>query len=167
MTQIHLERRIHAPKERVWEVLANFSGVSLYNPSVPNSYTLNAQHTGLGAERRCEFDAEGSKFIDERIIGWQEGQSYDVEIFDGNQIPPVKNLVATLAVQELGNDSIVSFTFSYTPKFGPIGILMNIFMLQRLMTRVGNGILAGLDHYVTTGETVSSFSILKAARSTA
>ncbi|MFT7520821.1 MAG: hypothetical protein ACI9MC_002972 [Kiritimatiellia bacterium] len=40
-------------------------------------------------------------------------------------------------------------------KYGPIGLAMDALMMRRAMKSSFNGLLAGLDHHLTTGETIA------------
>ena len=155
MTSITREIRINAPKEKVWDALANFGDIYTFHPGVPKSYSTNNQSGGKGATRHC--DLGGGSSIEERVIEWKDGESMAIEIYDGKKAPPFKRAVATLAVREAGpNATIASGTIDYTMKFGPIGALMDTLIVKSQFSKAWAGIFAGLKHHVETGETVES-----------
>ena len=43
--------RINAPKEKVWNVLADFGGIINYNPNLKDSYSTSKANGGIGATR--------------------------------------------------------------------------------------------------------------------
>lgn len=153
MTTHTKEIRINAPKDAVWASLADFSGVWKYNPSVASSRSLSVADRGVGAERRCELTFGGAA-VEERIVEWSETGHYAVEIFDGDRMPPIKNVTGRLAVREDGDGSIVSGAMSYETKLGPIGTLMDRLIISKKFGGAWSGMLAGLKHHVETGETV-------------
>ena len=154
MTTHKAEVRINAPKEEVWQTLADFAGVWKYNPSVEASHSLTADDRGVGAERRCELTFGGAA-VEERIIEWNPAGHYVIEIFDGDRMPPITRTVARLGVRADGDGSIVSGAMSYETKFGPVGALMNRFVIRKKFGDAFTGMFAGLKHHIETGETVA------------
>lgn len=165
MTTLNFETTLNANKDEAWKILADFAGISVFHPVVPKSYAINGTGgTGLGAERRCELSDDGKKFIEERIVRFVDGKEYDVEIYGGNQMPPVNNLIVTIGMEELSPNQIrVYLVAKYQPKFGPIGTVMNMMMIKPFLSKAMNGILAGFKHHMATGESVQSFGTLQAA----
>lgn len=156
MTKVIREVQINTPKERVWQVLADFGGVQNYNPNVKKSYATSEANGGLGATRHCDLTLFGAS-VEERITDWQEDREYSIEIFDGQKSPPFKTAVARLAVREDGQvGSIVTGEFDYTLKYGPLGYLMDQMMVKPQFEKAFPRLLAGLKHYCETGETVDT-----------
>jgi carbon monoxide dehydrogenase subunit G len=146
--------RIDAPKQRVWDVLADFGGTYRYNPNVVTSFSTSEANSGLRAARHCDLTFGGAS-INELIVGWDEGNSYDIEIVDGKRIPPFKKALATFEVAEDGDGTLVTMTLRHSMKYGPIGSLMNRLVVDSQNTKALNLILAGLKHYIETGEEVA------------
>jgi len=165
MTTLNFETTLNANKQEAWQVIADFAGISVYHPGVPKSYVINqSERSGLGAERRCELSNDGKKYIDERIVRFVDGQEYDVEIYGGNQIPPVNNILVTIGVESVSTGQTrIYIRLSYQPKFGPIGVVMDRVMIRPLMSKAMKGIIYGFKHHMETGEPVQSFGTLKAA----
>jgi len=165
MTTLNFDITVNASKDDAWKTLADFAGISVFHPTVPTSYTINSTAgTGLGAERRCEFNSDGSKYIDERITRFVDGKEYDVEIYGGTQMPPVNNLSITLGIESISlSQTRVYVRASYQPKYGPVGMVMNMLMIKPFISKALNGILLGFKHHMETGQQVQSFGTLKAA----
>lgn len=156
MTQVTREIQINAPKEQVWQVLADFGGVQNYNPNVKKSYATSTANGGVGATRHCDLTLFGAS-VEEEITNWQDGREYSVAILGGKKSPPFKTAVATLAVRDDGKGgSIVTGRFDYKLKFGPIGYLMDQMMVKPAFTKAFPKLLAGLKHYAETGEKVDA-----------
>ena len=153
MTRLIREVRINAPREKVWEILADFGGVYKFNPNVPNSYCTSEANGGVGATRHCDLTFKGAS-IEERIVEWQEGQSYIIEIYAGKNTPPFKTARASISVRKDGPGSIVTGTFEYTMKYGPLGTLMNKLMVEPQFSKAWSRLFAGLKYYAETGEPV-------------
>jgi ribosome-associated toxin RatA of RatAB toxin-antitoxin module len=142
---------IPASKEKVWAKLADLGGVVQYHPFVSNSYYYTSDQEGIGAGRVCEFP-NGMK-IKETASQWQPGEEYTLNItFEEGPTPPMRNVQATLNVQEVENGTKVQIVMSYDMRFGFVGELMNQMMIRKQYGNMIDGMLKGLKHNVTTGE---------------
>ena len=155
MSTVKREVRIDAPYEKVWSTMANFGDIYTYNPGVPHSYLTSEQETGVGTTRHCDLAFAGAS-IEERILEWNEGDSYTLEIFDGKKLPPVEYIRVTLAARPHGEGAIASTYMEYKLKYGPVGALMDRLMVHRQMAQGMEGLLAGLKFYSETGQPVDS-----------
>ena len=63
---------------------------------------------------------------------------------------PLRNTFATLSVEPDGAGAILTMDMEYTPKFGPLGALMNLVMLRRMMEKSMHSVVQGLDEKVVT-----------------
>ena len=147
---------INAPREDVWRVLADFGGVQNYNPGVARSRCTSSKKEGVGATRHCTFVARGS--VEERIIEWQEGESYKVEIYQGEGVPPFEYAYGYLSAEPEGDGTTAraTMTIEYRLKMGLIGTLMDRLMVRSKFSKTIDHILAGLKHHVETGQIVAS-----------
>lgn len=163
MVQIKAESIINAPKDKVWEVVADFPAVMNFHPFVPKSYSLNnTPHRGVGSERRCNLNEDGTNYVDERVVRYTEGESYDVDIYEGSQLPPVNNFNATIRVRSLSaNQTVFALEMKYELKSNPIYWLMGRLMIPRFMNNLGKGVVAGAKYHIETGNYVESPAILK------
>ena len=143
MTNISVTRKTKASPEACWDLLSDFANIDFFNPGVKESRLLNgSSERGVGAVRQCDL-TDGKNFIRERIIDWQEGKSYTVSIYEGTM--PLKNTVATLKIEPDGAGTILAMEMEYIPKFGPLGALMNVVMLRRMMEKSMRSVVQGLD----------------------
>lgn len=154
MTMVTRKIWVDAPKEKVWEVLADFGGVCNYNPAVSHSFSTSEANWGVGATRHCELTTAGTS-IEERVIDWKEGESYTVEVFEGKATPPYKYFYGTIQVKEEAGGTTVSGILEYEIRYGFMGDMMNLFLLKAQFTRNWEKLFAGLKLYVETGEEVS------------
>ena len=127
MKTLSYKIQIDAAPEAVWHIIADYGNVYRYSPGVKNSKTLSAQNQGVGADRICHLAPAGN--IQERILEWNEGKDYTLEIYQGKGAPPFKTAKATLAIDADNNGgTVVTATLRYKMKFGPIGALMDAAM---------------------------------------
>ncbi len=157
MTRIHYEIAIERPAASVWEVISDFGGVYRYNPNVRKSrLTSGSVDRGVGATRHCDLTFSGAS-AEERIVGWKDGESFVVEIFDGEKMPPFKGPPhAHVSVRATGTArSTLSGELSYEMKLGPIGWLMDRTLVRSRFGSAFGRFVAGVKHYAETGEEVT------------
>ncbi|MBT6441782.1 MAG: SRPBCC family protein [Alphaproteobacteria bacterium] len=151
MSIVTVRRHVAVEPEAAWAVLADFIHIDRFHPAVDTVKHLGGPTHGLGAARRCEFyDGKG---ISETVTNWVDGRSYSVELSEMSM--PLKRASATLAVgADSAGGSVVSMTMDFTPKFGPIGMLMGAIMMRPMMRRMFETILKGFEHHAVTGELI-------------
>ena len=154
MTTVAYQIHIDASVDKVWNILADFGGTYKWNPGVTQSYSTSANNSGLGATRHCDLKPAGS--VEERIIEWNEGVDYTLEVYEGKGTPPFKKSLATFSVKPDGTGTMVSATVEYSLKYGPIGVLMNLIMVGPFVKKAFQALLAGLKHHAETGQEVKS-----------
>ena len=86
MTHIAGEVHIDAPKDRVWDILADLGGIKNFSPGVTDSHYNPGDERGVGASRHCDLKPFGS--VEETAILWNEGESYTLRLHDGKRLPP-------------------------------------------------------------------------------
>ena len=151
MTKIIKEIEINAAKTKVWSVLADIGAVENYNPVVTKSYSTSENKQGLGASRHCDLLPMGS--VEEKIVEWDEGESYKIEIFEGKAIP-FKG-TGKFELTENGNSTNVKMTFEPDMGNGIYGKIMG-FMMKEKMNKMIDGVVIGLKHHLETDELVSA-----------
>ena len=151
MIKITKEVEINAPKTKVWSVLADLGAIENYSPSVTKSYSTSENKQGIGASRHCDLLPMGS--VEEKIIEWDEGESYKIEIFEGKAIP-FKG-TGKFELTENGKSTNVKMTFEPDMGNGIFGKIMG-FMMKEKMNKMITGVVIGLKHHLETDELVSA-----------
>lgn len=64
---VHRTRLVDATPEAIWEVLADFGGISRWAPNVTHSATLSASTEGIGTARRVQA---GRNVLVETVTDW-------------------------------------------------------------------------------------------------
>ena len=154
MTVIERSVLVDAPRQRVWEAIADIGGIQTWNPGVPRSYSTSEAAGGVGATRHCDLATPGAS-LEERVTDWIEGRSYTIEIFAGKRIPPFREAHGTISLEEKGHQTLVTARMRYTMKLGVLGALMNGLIVRSQFGSAFAGMVAGLKHHVETGEEVS------------
>jgi len=147
MTKIAVKTRIDAPKERVWDVIADLGAVSAWNPSLADSHYTSEAREGLGASRRCEFPDGG--YVEERATEWKSGEAITLEIVEGT-VPFAFPASGTLSLVDDGDGTSVTLTLEYDLKadFPADPQELERQNREELLPMV----MAGLKHYAETGE---------------
>lgn len=153
VSELHLKTIIDAPKERVWAALADFGGVSVWNPSVKQSALTSEATEGVGISRECQLAPMGT--VRERVTEWDPGRLMSIEIYENDNLPGFRGGQATLGLTERGPDRTeVTCHMDYSIGLGLLGATMNAVGMRRLFTRSLTQLLAGLKYHVETGRPV-------------
>ena len=146
---------IDAPPDKVWSVLADLGSIYKWNPGVAKSHTTSDLTRGEGATRHCDLDEKN--YLEERAFDWREGESFKIDVFEST-LPLESNIVsfqiAPAGDTPGGDGTRVSVTADYKLKFGPIGALMDVLFVKRQFQQAFDDMMAGLKHYVETGEEI-------------
>jgi len=118
---------------------------------ITKSYSTSENKQGLGANRHCDLLPMGS--VEEKIIEWDEGESYKIEIFEGKAIP-FKG-TGSFELTENGKSTNVKMTFEPDMGNGLFGKIMG-FMMKEKMNKMIAGVAIGLKHHLETDELVSA-----------
>ena len=139
---------IDAPQAAVWSALADFQAVGDFHPTI-TSVNLESDHNGgLGSKRTCHFK-DGTK-ISEEIVDWRDGESFTVVA--SNYSFPLKSMRASMGVRSVDGKSEAFMKMEYVPKFGPLGKLMGMLMMNRMMGKIMDAVLEGLRAHLTTSQ---------------
>ena len=149
MTTMTKDIQINAPKEKVWEILSNLETVQNYDSMVINAFYTSDIKEGVGASRQCDLPEGG--YIKERITAWHPGEGYSLFVYeDSEPDSPLENQVAHFALAENEQGTKVTMTFEYTLK---ADVPVDPQQIEQMWAEEAlPGILAGLKHYVETGE---------------
>ncbi|MGD9658769.1 MAG: SRPBCC family protein [Methylocystis sp.] len=143
MTTLRAEREIAAGASVVWALLEDFPHIDAFNPNLSRSAHIDGTPLeGVGAERRCELK-DGRNWIEERVVDWRPGERYTVEIYAGTM--PIRDVRTTLAVSPNGAVSRAVMQITYTPKFGPVGQLLDLLLLRQKTKGLMDSVLEGLE----------------------
>ncbi|MDF1523921.1 MAG: SRPBCC family protein [Trueperaceae bacterium] len=113
MVEIHVERTLEVPAQRVWEALRSFEGIETYLPMIARS---EVRGSGAGAVRVCTTQDGGS--IQERLESLDDAAMRLVyTIVDGPM--PIEDYRSTMHVRAAGDERCTvswSCTFEAAPE---------------------------------------------------
>ncbi|RKN82547.1 SRPBCC family protein [Ulvibacterium marinum] len=153
---VHVEMKINAPAERVWEAMVlDYGEISNFSPYIHTSEYTNGSLKGeVGAERKCNFNEKGSQWSHERI-GDIDSKNMVMRnvVIDGAKLPlNFDNSQAFYRVKDNGDGTATaSYEFQFRTKPAFLGVIAKGGFKKQM-----SGTLVGLKHYVETGERVTA-----------
>jgi hypothetical protein len=141
--------QIEASKERVWEAIADLGSIQDFHPEVTRPYYTSEQREGVGASRHCDLKPFGS--VEERAIGWEDGSSFALEIYDSKKMPPFRFAVESMSVAEKGARAVAYLSLEYELRYGAIGSLLDWLMVRSRFEKMVPAVLAGLKKHLEGG----------------
>lgn len=158
MTTISRQVTIDAPSEQVWPALADFGGISAWNPNVKTSSLTSVEQTGAGITRECQLVPMGT--VQERVSEWVEGEMMSVEILEFKNVPAMRSTVAVFRLEPEGPRTTVRLDMTYEVGLGALGAGMNSMVMKRQFTKAATSMMAGLKLHVETGAAVDRTATL-------
>ncbi|MEM6395148.1 MAG: SRPBCC family protein [Bacteroidota bacterium] len=153
-----IERDLEVPAEQVWNALAlDYGEISNFSPFIHASNYESGSLEGVeGAERRCDFNAKGTRWSHERIV-WIDHDNMRLKnmVIDAKKFPlNLDNSYAIYSVRDHGDGTCsASYEFNFRTKPAFLGGMAAGSFKKSL-----NETLIGLEHYLITGERVTGGS---------
>ncbi len=154
MIEITKRVKIDVSAARVWEVLSDFGNVKPWAPTVVESYIIDKskKKKRVGTVRVLRYTSK--KEIEEVVTAWQERKGFTVEFpVSGGAI---KSFQQEWALEGNKDEGVVTVNLRAQTKWGFLGRILEFFMFKKHFSRELTLALAGLKHYVETGEEVDS-----------
>ena len=147
MTKLSSEIQVDAPREKVWAVLADLEAVQQYDPVINKAHYTSDARDGVGAARQCDFDGG---YVRERVTEWKPGEGYAINVYEGSDVvAPFESQDARFVLRDAGQGTTVSMELEY--RFKP-DAQSDPQETEREYRELIEGVLAGLKHYVETGQ---------------
>lgn len=141
---------IDAPKNEVWDVLADFNNVYTWAPSVEHSAGLNDKYQQVGSGRVCSVKGFGE--ITEKVTEWQDQQLF---AFTVEASGPLNNALSHWQLSDSANGKTkITVTLKYDVKFGVLGSLLHALVMKKQLNKTLTQILSALKTRVETGKLV-------------
>jgi uncharacterized membrane protein len=145
MVEVKGDILVSADHDTVWRALGDIGNIAAYNPGLKSSHYLDDER-GEGASRRCVVSE--NVVLDERVVAWEEGRSYTLELFNTTAFAPWGEVVVSFEVSESDPEHTrVEQTISFSLKGGPLGRLVAPLMRGQVENAVRAN-LSGLKKFV-------------------
>ena len=119
MAVYEIERRVAAPPDVAWPVVADVVGYADVAPNLSRAEVLEGE--GAGMRRRC-WDTRGRGW-NETCTVWEEGRRYSFSVDTSDYPYPFARMAGTWSVDDAAGGSVIRMLFDYEPKYGPLGRL--------------------------------------------
>ena len=113
------------------------------------SYYNTGPREGVGASRHCDLVTGGA--VEETVIDWEDGSGFTFRMHDFIKGPPFKTAEGRMTVREDGDSTVAGLTIEYRVKFGPIGAIMDHFMIRPQFEKLVPRVLQGLKRHLEAG----------------
>lgn len=142
MASVEVTHRTSASPQVCWDLMADFANIDFFNPHLDRSHLLpGSPSRGIGTLRQCDLKG-GRGHFRERVVAWNEGESYTVDIYEGTL--PVDGTVTTLGLTPEGAGARLYMRTTYQPRHGLLGQVMDRLVLRRMFGSMLRGVLVGL-----------------------
>jgi len=135
---------VNAPKNAVWNVLADIGSIHQWNPGVVDSRTTTNGEIGLRSARRCELG--GKNYLDEEVVEWVPKKALTMRIVATNL--PFKTADIRFTLEGHGKETLVTVSPTYRLKFGLLGTLLDAVFVRSQYRKGMINLLRGLKQRV-------------------
>ncbi len=146
LSRVEYEVPVDVTSEKAWSILARFVDVGEFHSGVLKSKIIGEKSSGAGASRCCELPKNVTVY--ERILEWNDGQSYTYDVYEWKNFP-LKKMLTTFGVQSKlpQRRTIVRQVVDY--RLSP-GFLTPI--MKGTLRKAVRDTLLGYKHFMETGE---------------
>lgn len=154
---------INASAEQVWAVVGeDYGAIANSHPKIVSSnYISGSLQAGEGAERVCNFNEKGTRYLKEKQVDFDpENYTFKNQVFQAGKFPvDPENTFAIYRIEPIDANScrfVFDMTFRTKPAF--MGGMM-----KGSFKKLISDYALSIEHHVTTGEVVnkSNFKSIK------
>ena len=143
MRELRESIAIASPVQTVWELLADFGGVSNWAPYMKTSHLIGDVQSGIGMRRGMRH-AWGFRF-EEAVTQWSEGKGFSFDVF---RAPfPMMDVKESWIVDHENGISTVSTRVTYRMRLGFVGKAIDWMLVRFVVQREMRAGLRGLKQY--------------------
>jgi len=155
---------INAPADKVWAVVGeDYGGIAYSHPKIVSSDYINGSlKGGEGAERVCNFNEKGTRFLKEKQLNYDpDNYTFRNQVFQAGKFPVNPELTYAIYQVEPIDDNTSKLVFNMTYRTKPAfmgGMMKGSF--KRLIADYG----IAIEHHINTGEKVTKENFKKIKR---
>lgn len=150
-----VEHLINAPADKVWAVVGeDYGAIANSHPKIVSSNYINGSlKSGEGAERVCNFNDKGTRFLKEKQVNYNPDEyTFKNQVFSAGKFPiDPENTFAIYKVEAIdANTSKFVFNMNYRTKPAFMGG-----MVKGNFKKLIRNYAIAIEHHVRTGEAVN------------
>ena len=146
---------INAPIDEVWAVVGeDYGAIANSHPRIVNSDYINGSlKAGEGAERVCNFNDSGTRYLHEKQINYTpESYTFKNQVFQAGKFPVDPDYTYAIYKLEAVDAQTTKFTFDMNYRTSPA--FMGGMMKGKFKRLIEDYAIA-IEHHVKTGEAVN------------
>ena len=146
---------MNAPADKVWAVVGeDFGAIANSHPQIVSSEYINGTlKSGEGAERVCNFNDKGTKYLQEKQVNYDpENYRFEVQVSQASKLPMDPNYSLAVYKVEPIDENSSRFIFEMTYRTKPA--FMGAMAKGKFRKLIEDYALA-IEHHVNTGEIVN------------
>jgi len=152
------------PRAAAWEKLSDLSLAHNYVPGLRRTEITSFAATGIGASRRV-YRSENS-YLQETVTEWREGHGFTIRLHLGEEAPPpFREATFRYWLDDApGEQTQLTTTLSYTPRWGALGALLDRLALARGIRGTVRDVAISLKDFYVSGVPVTRARLLQLRR---
>lgn len=146
---------IKAPADKVWAVVGeDYGAIANSHPKIVSSDYINGTlKAGEGAERVCNFNESGTKYLKEKQVNYDpENYTFTNQVYQAGKFPVDPEYTFAVYRVEPIDENSCRFVFDMT--YRTIPAMMGGMMKNNFKSLVADYAVA-VEHHVNTGENVN------------
>ena len=146
---------INAPIDKVWAVVGeDYGAIANSHPEIVSSDYINGSlKAGEGAERVCNFNDKGTRFLHEKQLNYNpQGYTFKNQVFQAGKFPVDPEY--TYAIYKLEPIDAQTTKFTFDMNFRTKPAFMGGMMKGKFKKLIQDYAVA-IEHHVNTGEAVN------------
>lgn len=147
---------INAPADKVWAVVGeDYGAIAHSHPKIISSDYINGTlKAGEGAERVCNFNESGTRFLKEKQVNYDPANyTFKNQVFQAGKFPVDPAYTYAIYKVEAIDARTSRFTFDMTFRTNPA--MMGLMMKSNFKKLISDYAIA-VEHHVNTGEKVNA-----------
>jgi ribosome-associated toxin RatA of RatAB toxin-antitoxin module len=137
MSVFETRRYVEAPRDLVWEVVADVELFGEVAPNLKSAHKVSGE--GVGMRRTC-YNLKGQGWSETCNL-WEEGHRYSMEVDTSHYPYPLEKMRGTWGVEAAPGGTIITMRYDYRFKYGALGSLLDHLFARRLFAPVCEKIL--------------------------
>lgn len=146
---------IDAPADKVWAVVGeDYGGIAYSHPKIVSSDYINGSlKAGEGAERVCNFNEKGTRYLQEKQVNYNpENYTFKNQVFRAGKFPVNPEYTYAIYKVEPVDDATSRLVFDMTYRTKPA--FMGGMMKGAFKKLIADYAIA-IEHHIKTGEKVT------------